>query len=283
MKLRMLCSILVIGFLAKGDAPVVLFPRGPFLVTGGQAVIVARAGDIQTPRTEQVIKTVRTGPVVHLLVRLKPGKNEFPVILVKGRAVVRKRVLFHSFPSRHYLGLPDARGFHQTPDAMAPCQPCHNTNHSSHQTNVSQKSSLGTCLGCHTDKTGDVKHQHEGFDPESCSDCHSETDQTVETPCLDCHDEVEARQHAPYAQRECTVCHDPHGSEQKALLRADVRTVCTWCHRSDLYREREHPVYRHPLESKNVQCTSCHNPHGSPFPALTRWAPEVICGTCHHQ
>ena len=255
-----------------GPGPEVVFPPNGAHFSGSRAVIVGRGTDMQTSLGERVVQSVPAKGYPHLVVRLAPGANAFPLVLIQGRNVVRKKWEIHSFPSPQYASRNGYTRFHDDPSSAELCRSCH-----------APSQPLGTCRACHPDKSGEAAYPHEGFDPDDCGGCHDESTQEIVTPCGDCHELEETRLHAPYAQRECALCHDPHGSDHPRLLRAEVRTVCTWCHRPGDYLEGRHPVFRHPMEKKEITCVSCHHPHGSPFPALTKWAPEVICGTCHHQ
>ncbi len=60
--------------------------------------------------------------------------------------------------------------------------------------------------------------------------------------------------HAPAAQGDCAVCHNPHESTNPFLLNKKPEQVCSQCHTEDLLME----IQDH---QKSEDCISCHNPH----------------------
>ena len=81
----------------------------------------------------------------------------------------------------------------------------------------------------------------------------------------------------------CTQCHNPHPAEgvhEKALLRQPQLKLCTGCHlqkKAQLLRPGHMP-----LREGKLQCTSCHNPHGTTNERLL-WQTSVNqnCYSCH--
>jgi len=60
--------------------------------------------------------------------------------------------------------------------------------------------------------------------------------------------------HGPVASGICLVCHDPHKSKYRFLLRVGPVETCTRCHpKESLINKAEH--------EGPEDCTSCHNPH----------------------
>ena len=87
--------------------------------------------------------------------------------------------------------------------------------------------------------------------------------------CLECHS-TGARIHWSGSAHEvqevaCSDCHNPHpaeGAHEKALLREPQMKLCTGCHlqkKAQLIRPGHMP-----LREGKMECTSCHNPHGTP-------------------
>jgi len=104
--------------------------------------------------------------------------------------------------------------------------------------------------------------------------------------CLACHDGGE-RMHWTTSQHEsadlaCSDCHNPMGrlSENGLLARAGVNETCMMCHKEQRvdFRRRSHM----PLFEGKIDCTDCHNPHGSAFDIMLR-TPTVneTCYGCH--
>ncbi len=127
---------------------------------------------------------------------------------------------------------------------------------------------------------------------EDCSSCH----EAVATPhpqagqktfelgqqppelCATCHDASTPKfEHGPVSAGDCLACHDPHASDQKALLLEPGDALCFGCH-GDIQEA---------LGAANVHaaidegCTSCHRPHGSDHAKLLAEPPPQLCTQCH--
>jgi DmsE family decaheme c-type cytochrome len=106
--------------------------------------------------------------------------------------------------------------------------------------------------------------------------------------CLGCHQGGEQFywQHGPHAAAgvTCIKCHDPHhaksGSVAPLLREADVTALCLTCHKRQkamLARSAHMPV-----PEGGINCSSCHNPHGTATEAQIRaTTPNELCLTCH--
>lgn len=157
------------------------------------------------------------------------------------------------------------------------CAPCHRplaTQASSHF-----PAAEFDCLSCHdAGATPPFRLLAEkDFGTGVCYGCHSEMKDVVDSsPSM----------HPPAADR-CTACHDPHGSSERKLLVDDLKTVCGSCHEDEV--KREHPVANHPVapvmkpseKTKQIDCASCHAPHGSPNKSLLVVAKKDFCKKCH--
>ncbi|GAB4249973.1 MAG: hypothetical protein Kow00129_10780 [Thermoleophilia bacterium] len=154
------------------------------------------------------------------------------------------------------------------------------------------------CLDCHSDKqfTGRGKSHDSEIVP--CFRCHRQHE--LPTPggdpdgwnaflissqkelCVICHQSVGRRyddvnQHPSFELGECTVCHDPHGSEFPAMLVGDPETFCRTCH--FLFDSMSRPVGHEPFTSGD--CLGCHDPHASDYPGMTKAAQPEVCTGCH--
>jgi DmsE family decaheme c-type cytochrome len=103
-------------------------------------------------------------------------------------------------------------------------------------------------------------------------------------PCLACH-ESDMRINWKGSQHEaadvaCTSCHALHLPKDKVLVRSAQQDVCFACH-----KEQRAQIMRpshHPLRQGEMSCSQCHNPHGSPGPAmLVKPTLNETCYTCH--
>jgi predicted CXXCH cytochrome family protein len=99
---------------------------------------------------------------------------------------------------------------------------------------------------------------------EKCIGCHAETaggyvvSGRKDTLCYQCHDRMDARKqvHGPIGSGDCTTCHDPHGSANRALSVASPESLCGLCH-------DQASSGKHMKQSRGKACTDCHDPHAS--------------------
>ena len=164
-----------------------------------------------------------------------------------------------------------------------------------------------------------------------CPECHhivTTTHQTTITLfarggglCARCHQaQAGPMLHGPYRNGQCLICHEPHASEFKAQLRAEVNSLCLECHAPkpnagnsvDLFGLQSiskaefdaapkigldpslrfgHPRPSHPVAGvadplhpgEKISCLSCHAPHASELPHLLVSANggKSVCEACH--
>jgi DmsE family decaheme c-type cytochrome len=159
------------------------------------------------------------------------------------------------------------------------------------------------CLSCH--KNNDHKRMNWAFSPHKkagveCNNCHGNHSQEVHLKdgqefkglnvgmwksdrnsavCMSCHKDVAARMNMPshHPVKEgglsCVNCHDPHTGKQTTL--AGKTEQCTQCHQN----VRGPKVFEHAPVVED--CTTCHNPHGSPNRRLMQLAQPMQCLQCH--
>ena len=167
------------------------------------------------------------------------------------------------------------------------------------------------CLECHDDVAKKlVTHK-------SCTGCH--VGQTSPTPphspagksaremaaagsqmCVGCHDKKLFQGktvHGPVATGQCLLCHASHTSTEVAHLRMEPVALCADCHPDVLkrgHRLSQFAAAGHPRGSGNTKiadpsrpgktfyCASCHEPHRSDRPMLTRFGTGMdSCLKCH--
>lgn len=193
-------------------------------------------------------------------------------------------------------------GFRQRSDKS--CEECHGAA-SAHVEAGGDKSKIlsvasltseqkeGMCLKCH--ETGDKMfwmgsmHDKRGL---ACQDCHSvhsfknEKSQlkTVNEAklCFTCHKQKEALfyrvSHHPVREGKvnCSDCHNPHGSPNAKLIKADsVTEQCYPCH-----AEKRGPfLWEHAPVRED--CTNCHEVHGSNHLKLLNAKQPFLCQRCH--
>jgi DmsE family decaheme c-type cytochrome len=171
-----------------------------------------------------------------------------------------------------------------------------------------------TCVTCHqgfdttinATKHGFVKNARTPAAAQGCETCHGPGEAHVQDPqkvkpkqfdklsakavsdtCTTCHNRG---QHAFWqgSQHEarnvaCVSCHSVHSPKSlKAQLKApDQLKLCVNCHR-DKVAKLEKSGHM-PVREGKMECTSCHNPHGSTNVRLLRVGNSVneACASCH--
>ena len=127
--------------------------------------------------------------------------------------------------------------------------------------------------------------QHAPFANQECYLCHpgSRTGGlAVRGPdiCFDCHvlaDYTGPFTHAPLLSDGCVLCHSPHESPERHLVRRPERKLCGTCH--DVTDVQY--TSRHAQIPAGTRCTHCHDPHGAPTRQLLLPLDASRCGSCH--
>ena len=222
-------------------------------------------------------------------VSLEPKANAYTILFVdRARTVVRvDSINVYRLIPTDWDGAPSeyqSPVFHGS-ESQESCTACHESFEEScavcHQSFSELKSyhpAAEDCTTCH-DLSSDRESKlivGQEYNSELCFMCHSDKQEQVETS------EV-----VHGTASECQMCHDPHGSTQPRLLRANTRSICASCHQDDA--NRRHPVPTHPFEAPDERyrpgnpftCSSCHEPHASKHSKLFRFETLPICGNCH--
>ena len=172
-----------------------------------------------------------------------------------------------------------------------------------------------TCLGCHDDTIRDFDRTAHGTAADlrtpaaapGCESCHGPGSRHVDDPsddasirkfakmaprdvnatCLTCHTRSEhaAWQGSTHDARNlsCITCHSVHNAHSAtAQLKTATETqLCATCHR--VQAAKTHRASHMALTEGKMECTTCHNPHGSTNVRLLRvgnWINES-CVSCH--
>jgi predicted CXXCH cytochrome family protein len=99
---------------------------------------------------------------------------------------------------------------------------------------------------------------------DDCSFCHGKVTSAAMPPkdiCVKCHQHLKEKRpflHGP-AVVDCIVCHNPHESETKTLLKKKGGDLCQDCHDiKDVQKAEPHKD----MKPDELLCDSCHDPHG---------------------
>ena len=148
-----------------------------------------------------------------------------------------------------------------SPDAN-PCGECHarvlNKKH------VHGPAGVFQCVDCHDPFSKPSKYKSRSVASGLCSECHQDKIREFSSASF---------VHGPVAVGMCDVCHDPHASDFNAQLLVVENELCLSCHENLNVRYHftqgtggGHPVNGFPdprNPSRELSCSSCHNPHGS--------------------
>jgi len=122
-----------------------------------------------------------------------------------------------------------------------------------------------------TDDPGALWGLHEQF--KDCIACHGDQPQqsspdrpelvaAVPRLCYTCHEEyasLDAWEHGPVATGDCLICHEPHNTKNKSLLRKPIPELCYHCHEA-----RTLELVANHSDKSHSGCSDCHEGHSSP-------------------
>jgi predicted CXXCH cytochrome family protein len=216
------------------------------------------------------------------------------------------------------------------PPAAGKCTTCHNPHESSVSSKLLAKDIKSLCSGCHIKENVPMqRHVMEAafkhkpaIEKESCSNCHEPHSSPFEYHlkaepmdlCLKCHNrqltaydgsilmdmkallENNPSWHGPIREKNCSACHNPHGSNNFRILRhgypaqfyteefsIDRYELCFSCHDSSIIKDKETTTFTnfrngktnlHFLhvnrKKKGRTCRACHETHASKHPKHIR-------------
>lgn len=204
------------------------------------------------------------------------------------------------------------------------CVSCHSPHSSNHRYTLKAEGSKDLCYTCHADKAkeiGEATVPHKGLDTErKCLGCHDPhvsdfPKQLLQQPmdlCLTCHDREHNGQngkisnmnsllakgtvhHGPIKQKDCSGCHNTHGSSNFRMLRESFPQLfyapysdnnyklCFMCHQKTIASEPNtetltsfrngdqnlHFVHVNKM-IKGRTCRACHDAHATSNPKHVR-------------
>lgn len=210
------------------------------------------------------------------------------------------------------------------PPVLDGCVNCHSPHSGDYQYNLKYDGSRDLCFTCHPEKQQEIMDAtvpHKALAGErKCLTCHdphfsSYPKQLIKQPadlCLSCHDreynspngrianmkeilEKNAFPHGPIKQKDCTGCHNPHGSKNFRMLREyfpplfyapynpDNYKLCFMCHEKSIARDAVtttltnfrngdrnlHFVHVNKAV-KGRTCRACHDAHATNNPKHIR-------------
>ena len=103
--------------------------------------------------------------------------------------------------------------------------------------------------------------------------------------CYGCHSELQdlfnkSFVHKPFADGQCSSCHDVHAGQHKALIKEKINSLCLSCHKGLKKLMKESQIHG---AIRNGICTDCHVVHGGDNKFLLVKSEKEICFKCHKE
>ena len=140
------------------------------------------------------------------------------------------------------------------------------------------------CEACHgpgEEHTGDPADKSKIFSFKGAST------EKINSKCLTCHASGPQQMNATNSLHRkndvsCISCHSPHHAQTKEFLLVKAQPeLCYSCHLQQ--KPQFNMPFHHRVNEGYVQCTDCHNPHGTVKPKQVRTSAtqDAVCFTCH--
>jgi DmsE family decaheme c-type cytochrome len=187
-----------------------------------------------------------------------------------------------------------------TPDSSTPpdymgsevCKTCHADIYSGWEKTPHWKTTLDTkggpshqgCESCHGPGSA---HVAGGGDITKIFTFQSASTREINDRCMVCHAGDSEHMNAINSVHtkndvSCISCHSPHHSETKEFLLVKAQPeLCYGCH---LNKKAEFSMpFHHRVNEGLIQCSDCHNPHGTVGPKQVRTSStqDAVCFKCH--
>lgn len=199
------------------------------------------------------------------------------------------------------------------PSSAMLCRTCHQSTKDAKQLSVPTGKVETLCFDCHVNnkKWTSMTHIHGPVGTGDCTICHDPHGSGNEFQlwadgkgklCVVCHEEMKKYLdpgqrsfvvHGIMNAKGCGACHSPHATNYRFQLLGEINDLCVNCHVSLAGLTQGHPVEKHPIKGKSdprragnpFSCTSCHNPHGSPYKYLLIGDVRSgrVCVKCHSE
>lgn len=140
------------------------------------------------------------------------------------------------------------------------------------------------CQGCHGNAAA---HLADPTDTSKLLKFESAPPKEINARCLECHAKDAEQAHALNSVHAkngvaCTACHSPHHYTTARFMLAKAQPeLCYTCH---LAKKAEFAMpFHHRVDQGLIQCSDCHNPHGTEGPKQVRMAStqDQVCYKCH--
>ncbi len=237
---------------------------------------------------------------VHYSVSLRKGGNHFILDPVKRPINIK----FTPLSSLLNLELDQSGSylFHREEVIPMECQGCHTSKLPAglEVDRGGYGQSSPECYSCHQGKVSGLEWKHSPSASLFCGACHrADFAQTkvaipsgkVEKICFGCHINnskwiAMGHIHGPVGTGDCTICHDPHGSNSQFQLWTDGKAkLCVVCHEDKkkfASRTEKQKLKVHAILSARG-CVACHSPHATDHRFQLFAEINELCVSCHVQ
>ena len=116
--------------------------------------------------------------------------------------------------------------------------------------------SLKDCVSCHSNQ------------PELNSSEDYNLIESLPELCYSCHKGIVNKEqwgHGPVVNGQCLLCHEPHKTDNKSLLKEPVPQLCYQCHEVETLK-----LIKNHTESSYARCNDCHEHHSGPGKMLLK-------------
>lgn len=239
---------------------------------------------------------------VYYGVTLHAGMNRVKITAIREGQVLEQielHIYYRERDSNRYKEPPPGyeKNIFHIPAKEANCTACHemkknkgSTCKTCHRQIIDFKfvhgpAAVWACLSCHGEDSGQEKYAVIKPDSRLCIQCHEETMQVWAAKKF---------RHDP-SLISCTICHDPHATDQP--FRAHIQTTrhCLSCHKAKAsgahviqgFSSVGHPTggVPDPLRpGREFTCAGCHSPHAGDTPNLLYYDNTKMgyfCTICH--
>jgi len=172
------------------------------------------------------------------------------------------------------------------------CKACHEGIYNNWEKTAHWKTTLDTkggpsrqgCEGCHGPGAA---HVAGGGDITKIFIFKDHSAKEINDRCLTCHASSTQQMQAisslhAKSDVSCTSCHSPHHAQTQDFLLVKAQPeLCYTCHLQQ--KPQFNMPFHHRVNEGLVQCSDCHNPHGTAAAKQVRTsaAQDAVCFTCH--
>jgi len=168
------------------------------------------------------------------------------------------------------------------------CKTCHEELYKKNFENTPHfKTTLQDGHGCESCHGPGAAHVEGGGDITKIVSFKAMSKKEANARCLSCHGEKHEQRHfsaSVHANNDvgCLDCHSPHhAKEPEHLLISATPKLCYGCHvtaKADFAKP-----YHHRVDEGLIQCSDCHNVHGTTTLRQVRTVPtgDAVCVKCH--